>query len=496
MFTDNSVYLGLSGEERVKLELRMANRHGLITGASGTGKTVTMKVLAESFSDAGVPVFLCDVKGDVSGLCVPGEKTEGMEKQIDRFGIRDSFEYKAYPVCFWDVYGAAGHPVRATVSDMGPDILSSLLGLTEAQRGVLNIIFKIADDHGLKLIDLKDLRAMLNYVGEKRADFILKYGNITAQSLGGVLRSLLPLETQGGSLFFGEPSIDILDWIRTDADGRGFVNILDCVKLINSPTLYAAFMLFMMSELFERLPEVGDPEKPKLVFFFDEAHLLFSQMPKSLVSAIEHMVRLIRSKGVGVYFVTQSPGDLPDSVLGQLSNRVHHALRAYTPAEQKALRAAAASMRPNPEFDTAKVMLELGVGEALVSVLDSDGVPTVVKRTAIICPQSLMAEADSRSRKISDIDSGMEKYDQPVDNESAYEILLEREEEEKLRREREALEKEEEELQKKIKAQAAKEEAAMQKAAERRKQKIENQLISVGGSILRRGILKTLFGKK
>ncbi len=346
MFIDNSVYLGLSGEERVKLELRMANRHGLITGASGTGKTVTMKVLAESFSDAGVPVFLCDVKGDVSGLCVPGEKTEGMEKRIDRFGIRDSFEYKAYPVCFWDVYGAAGHPVRATVSDMGPDILSSLLGLTEAQRGVLNIIFKIADDHGLKLIDLKDLRAMLNYVGEKRADFILKYGNITAQSLGGVLRSLLPLETQGGSLFFGEPSIDILDWIRTDADGRGFVNILDCVKLINSPTLYAAFMLFMMSELFERLPEVGDPEKPKLVFFFDEAHLLFSQMPKSLVSAIEHMVRLIRSKGLGVYFVTQSPGDLPDSVLGQLSNRVHHALRAYTPAEQKALRAAAASMRP------------------------------------------------------------------------------------------------------------------------------------------------------
>ena len=496
MFTDNSVYLGLSGEERITLELKMGNRHGLITGASGTGKTVTMKVLAESFSDAGVPVFLCDIKGDVSGLCVPGEKTEGMEKRIDRFGIRDSFEYKAYPVCFWDVYGAAGHPVRATVSDMGPDILASLLGLTEAQRGVLNIIFRIADDHGLKLIDLKDLRAMINYVGEKKQDFILQYGNITTQSLGGVLRSLLPLETQGGSLFFGEPAIDIFDWIRTDADGRGFVNILDCVKLINSPTLYAAFMLFMMSELFERLPEVGDPEKPKLVFFFDEAHLLFSQMPKSLVSAIERMVRLIRSKGVGVYFVTQSPGDLPDSVLGQLSNRVHHALRAYTPSEQKALRAAAASMRPNPEFNTAEVMLELGVGEALVSLLDGDGVPTVVKRTAIICPQSLMAEADTRSRKIADIDSGMEKYDQPVDNESAYEILLEREEEEKLRREREALEKEEEELQKKIKAQAAKEEAAMQKAAERRKQKIENQLISVGGSILRRGVLNTLFGKK
>lgn len=496
MFTDNSIYLGISGEERIMLDLGMANRHGLITGASGTGKTVTMKVLAESFSDAGVPVFLCDVKGDVSGLCSPGAKTEGMEKRIDKFGLRDIFEYKAYPVCFWDVYGEKGHPVRAAVSDMGPDILSSLLGLTEAQKGVLNIIFRIADDHGLQLIDLKDLRALINYVGENRQSLTLEYGNVTTQSLGGVLRSLLPLETQGGSLFFGEPALDIFDWIRLDGSGRGIVNILDCVKLMNNPTLYAAFMLFMMSELFERLPEIGDPDKPKLVFFFDEAHLLFSQMPKTLISKIEQMVRLIRSKGVGVYFVTQSPGDLPNTVLGQLSNRIHHALRAYTPTEQKALKAAASSMRPNPEFDTAEALQELGVGEALVSLLDESGVPAIVKRTSIICPQSLMAQADEFDRGLASASDGMEKYDIPVDNESAYEILSEREEEERLRREREALEKEEEELQKKIKAQAAKEEAAMQKAAERRKQKIENQLISVGGSIIRRGIMNTLFGRK
>ncbi len=496
MFTDNGIYLGLSGEERVVLDLGMANRHGLITGATGTGKTVTMKVLAESFSDAGVPVFLCDVKGDVSGLCSPGAKTEGMEKRIDLFGLRDTFQYRAYPVCFWDVYGEKGHPVRATVSDMGPDILSSLLGLTEAQRGVLNIIFRIADDHGLQLTDLKDLRAMINYVGENRQSFTLEYGNVTTQSLGGVLRSLLPLETQGGSLFFGEPALDIFDWIRLDSEGRGIVNILDCVKLMNNPTLYAAFMLFMMSELFERLPEIGDPEKPKLVFFFDEAHLLFSQMPRTLISKIEQMVRLIRSKGVGIYFVTQSPGDLPNTVLGQLSNRIHHALRAYTPSEQKALKAAAGSMRPNPEFDTAEALQELGVGEALVSLLDEGGVPEMVRRTRIVCPQSLMAAADEFERGVASSTDGMDKYDFPVDNESAFEILSEREEEKKLRREREALEKEEEELQKKIKAQASKEEAAMQKAAERRKQKIENQLISVGGSILRRGIMNTLFGKK
>ncbi|MBQ3405214.1 MAG: DUF853 family protein [Oscillospiraceae bacterium] len=325
--------MGLAEGQRISMSLKMANRHGLIAGASGTGKTITMKVMAESFSDAGVPVFLCDIKGDVSGLCVPGESSEGMEKRIDKFGIRDDFQYKGYPVCFWDVYGESGHPVRATVSDMGPELLSRILGLTPAQEGVLNIVFRIADDNGLLLTDMKDLRAMLIYVGEHRTEYLTEYGNIAPQTLGGITRALLPLEDQGGDKFFGEPMLDINDCIRLSNDGRGMVNLLDCVKLVQNPKLYATFLLWMLSELFEKLPEAGDLEKPKLVFFFDEAHMLFTDAPKILVQKIEQMVKLIRSKGVGVYFVTQSPSDIPDSVLAQLSNRVQHALRAYTPAE-------------------------------------------------------------------------------------------------------------------------------------------------------------------
>ena len=380
------------------MSLSMANRHGLISGASGTGKTITMKVMAESFSDAGVPVFLCDVKGDVSGLCVPGAQNEGMEKRIDKFGIRDCFEYKAYPTCFWDIYGEGGHPVRATISDMGPDILSRILGLTEAQQGVLNIVFKIADDNGLMLIDLKDLRAMLSYVNDHKAEFIVKYGNIATQSLGGIQRALIPLETQGGDLFFGEPALDIRDWMRCDYNGKGIINILDCVKLVQNPTLYASFLLWLMAELFENLPEVGDADKPRLVFFFDEAHLLFSDAPKVLVQKIEQVVKLIRSKGVGIYFVTQSPSDIPNSVLAQLSGKVQHALRAYTPTEQKAVKAAANSMRPNPKFKAEDVIMELGVGEALISFLDDDGIPQPVQRTSVICPQSLMAAADAQTK--------------------------------------------------------------------------------------------------
>jgi len=331
MYTTDGIYLGLADGQRINLPLSMCNRHGLITGASGTGKTVTMKVLTESFSDAGVPVFLCDVKGDVSGLCAPGEQNEGMEKRIDKFGIRDIFSYRSYPVTFWDIFGEKGHPVRGTVSDIGPELLSRILGLTPAQEGVMNIIFRIADDNALSLIDLKDLYAMISYVGEHKADFSAKYGNIAQQSLGGIQRAILPLENQGGDLFLGEPALDIHDWIRTDSEGHGMINLLDCVKLVQSPTLYATFLLWLMSELFEELPEVGDLDKPKLVFFFDEAHLLFSDAPKALVQKIEQVVKLIRSKGVGIYFVTQSPSDIPDSVLAQLSNRVQHALRAYTP---------------------------------------------------------------------------------------------------------------------------------------------------------------------
>lgn len=504
MYRDGKIYMGLADGQQVFMELNMSNRHGLIAGASGTGKTVTMKAMAESFSDAGVPVFLCDVKGDVSGLASAGEPSEGMEERIDKFGVRDSFQYKSYPVCFWDIYQENGHSVRATVSDIGPDLLSRILGLTEAQEGVLNIIFKIADDKGLILIDLKDLRAILNYVSEHREEYISAYGNITTQSVGGILRALLPLESQGGDLFFGEPDLDIFDWIRTDGNGRGMINILDSVKLVQNPTLYASFLLWMMAELFERLPEAGDLEKPKLVFFFDEAHMLFADAPKVLVQKIEQVVKLIRSKGVGIYFVTQSPGDIPDSVLAQLSNRVQHALRAYTPAEQKVVRAAAQSFRANPAFKTEDVIMELGVGHALTSFLDENGVPSIVRQTAIICPQSLMGAVDESTRRSVMAGDGMGKYDQSVDNESAYEMLNDQKELEQqqkaLEEERLKLEKEKEEFEK----QKEKELAAMQKLAaaeqkkkeraqERRKSQIERSLISTGSQILKRGIMNTLF---
>ena len=386
MYENGKIYMGLAGDKRVELALNMCNRHGLIAGASGTGKTVTMKVMAESFSDAGVPVFLCDVKGDVAGICAPGQSSEGMEKRIDKFGLRDRFVYQGYPTTFWDVYQEGGHAVRATVSDMGPELLSRILGLTAVQEGILHIVFQIADDKGLLLIDLKDLRAMLTYVNEHRTEYMMTYGNITSQSVTAILRALLPLEQQGGELFFGEPALDIRDWMRTAADGRGMINVLDCVKLVQNPTLYASFLLWMLSELFEILPEAGDLDKPRMVFFFDEAHMLFRDVPTVLLQKVEQTVKLIRSRGVGVYFVTQSPGDIPDTVLAQLSNRVQHALRAYTPAELKAVRAAARAFRPNPAFQAEDAIMELGVGEALTSFLDEAGVPAMVECTKIICP--------------------------------------------------------------------------------------------------------------
>lgn len=519
MYTNGSIYMGLADGDRVTMQLNMSNRHGLIAGASGTGKTITMKTMAESFSDAGVPVFLCDVKGDVSGIAEAGEQSEGMEKRIDKFGIRNEFSYKAYPVCFWDIYQEGGHPVRATISDMGPDLMSRILNLTPAQEGVLNIVFRIADDKGLLLIDLKDLRALLNYVNEHKNDYVTTYGNISTQSVGGILRALLPLENQGGDMFFGEPALDIFDWMRTDVYGKGIVNVLNCVKLVQNPTLYASFLLWMMAELFERLPEAGDLDRPKLVFFFDEAHMLFSDAPKVLVQKIEQVVKLIRSKGVGIYFVTQSPGDIPDSVLAQLSNRVQHALRAYTPAEQKAVRVAAQSFRENPAFKAEDVIMELGVGEALTSFLDEKGIPGMAQRTSIICPQSLMAPVDEGIRTALMDRDGMSKYDNMVDNQSAYEVLndiqAKDEEQARLEADRAQLEKEraEFEKQKAKEAEAAQkqkekeavaaekkrerereaEEKRREKAAERRKAQIERTLISTGGQILKRGILNTLF---
>ena len=510
MYTDGQIYMGMADGQRVNMQLNMSNRHGLIAGASGTGKTITMKAMAEAFSDAGVPVFLCDVKGDVSGIATAGVASESMDKRIDKFGIRDSFSYKAYPVCFWDIYQEGGHPVRATISDMGPELLSRILGLTAAQEGVLNIVFRIADDKGLLLIDLKDLRILLNYVAEHKDDYLTTYGSISKQSVGGILRALLPLENQGGDLFFGEPDLDIYDWMRTDVYGKGIVNVLNCVKLVQNPTLYASFLLWMMSELFEKLPEAGDLEKPKLVFFFDEAHLLFADAPKVLVQKIEQVVKLIRSKGVGIYFVTQSPSDIPDSVLAQLSNRVQHALRAYTPAEQKAVRAAAQSLRANPAFKAEEVIMELGVGEALTSFLDENGVPGIAQRTSIICPQSFMGPVDETERRNLMARDGMGRYDEAVDNISAYEVLTDTIEHEakaqqlaaeraQLEKDKEALAKQQAKLQESAVKKKQKEWEAAQKkkekAAERRQAQIERQLINTGAQVIKRGILSTLFGK-
>lgn len=501
MFTEGGIYLGLSNNgERVILPLSKGNRHGLITGASGTGKTITMKVMAESFSAAGVPVFVCDIKGDVAGLAAPGARNDGMESRIDKFGIRDIFQYRSYPVTFWDIYGEHGHPIRATISDMGPDLLARILDLTPAQEGVLQIIFKMADDKALMLYDLKDLKALVEYVYEHRKELITTYGNITAASIGGIQRALIPLENQGGDLFFGEPDLDIYDLMRTSYDGRGMINLLHSVKLVRNPKLYAIFLLWLMSELFERLPEVGDPEKPRLVFFFDEAHMLFTDAPKVLIQKIEQLVKLIRSKGVGIYFVSQSPGDIPDQVLSQLSNKVQHALRAYTPAEQKNIRAAANSLRENPEFDTEKAIQELGTGKALISVLDEDGIPGIVQYCSVLCPESLMAQPDDSYFEKAMAEDGMLRYDDPIDRDSAYEMLLEQrqeEEEEKQKQAEEILQQKEKEKEEKARQKEKEREAQKeQKKKERIKNKIESQIISTGGYFLRRGLFKTLFGGK
>lgn len=455
MYSDNKIWIA-KGDKPVYLLPNMANRHGLIAGATGTGKTITLKVMAESFSDMGVPVFLTDIKGDLAGLSEKGSDNPNMAERIAKLGI-EGFSYKSYPVCFWDVFGKGGHPVRTTVTEMGALLLSRLLGLNDTQSGVLNIVFRVADENGMLLLDLKDLSAMLRYVGENSKEYTLKYGNIAAQSIGAIQRSLIFLEDQGGAHFFGEPALDIYDWMRTDSDGRGYINILHCVELFHSPVLYSTFLLWMLSELFEALPETGDVSKPKLVFFFDEAHLLFDDTPKVLLQKIEQVVRLIRSKGVGVYFITQNPMDLPKDVLGQLGNRVQHALRAYTPAEQKTVRAAAETFRTNPAFDTETAITELGTGEALVSCLDSEGIPGMVERAFILPPQSKFGTIDDFARlRIVNSSPMSGKYDTEVDRESAYEMLQAKaiqeekaKKEEKERKERQKqLEKEEKEREK------------------------------------------------
>ncbi|HVL74957.1 MAG TPA: DUF853 domain-containing protein [Noviherbaspirillum sp.] len=417
-------------QHALELLPQLANRHGCITGATGTGKTVTLQMMAQQLSDIGVPVFMADVKGDLSGIARPGGDNAKVRERLAALGLPEP-AWRGCPVTFWDVYGERGHPVRATITDLGPLLLARMLNLNDTQQGVLQLVFKIADDNGLLLLDIKDLRAMLQHVGDNAAQFKTGYGNISPASIGAIQRGLIAIEEQGGDKFFGEPMLNIEDFMQTDADGRGVVNILAADRLLHAPRLYAIFLLWMLSELFELLPEVGDVDKPKLVFFFDEAHLLFNEAPKPLLQKIEQVVRLIRSKGVGVYFVTQNPLDIPDTVLGQLGNRVQHALRAFTPRDQKAVQAAAQTFRQNPALDTAKAITELAVGEALVSFLDAKGAPQIVERAFIVPPASRigpLTDAERREVMAASLVAGV--YDQPEDRKSAYEHLKERVEQE------------------------------------------------------------------
>src|ERR1700716_629506 len=422
--TDEKIFAG-KGDQPAWLTLGLANRHGLVTGATGTGKTVSLQVMAEGFARAGVPVFAADIKGDLSGIAEEGEAKDFILKRAKDMGL--AFQPDQFSTVFWDVFGEQGHPVRATVSEMGPLLLSRMMDLNDVQEGVLNIAFRVADEQGLLLLDLKDLRAMLGYLAEHAAELTTQYGNVTKATIGTIQRQLLVLDNQGGTRFFGEPALALKDFMRTDSDGRGMINILVADKLMQSPRLYATFLLWMLSELFEELPEAGDPPKPRLVFFFDEAHLLFDDAPKALMDKVQQVVRLIRSKGVGVYFVTQNPIDVPDKVLAQLGNRVQHALRAFTPRDQKAVAAAATTFRPNPKLDTEQVITQLGKGEALVSFLEGEGVPESVARSLIQPPSARIGPVTPYERRATISASPIRgKYDTTIDRESAYEMLKKR----------------------------------------------------------------------
>ena len=425
MLTEGKIFVGKSVKPEY-LDLKLANRHGLITGATGTGKTVSLQVLAEGFSDAGVPVFAADIKGDLSGIAAEGTSKDFIDKRLIDVGL-PPFSPRAYPTVLWDVFGEQGHPIRATVSDMGPLLLSRLLELNETQEGVMNIMFRVAEDEGMAMLDLADLRSMAISVGERSKELSMKYGNVASASVGAIQRRLLVLEEQGADQFFGEPALDIQDLMKTTYDGRGFMNLLAADKLFQKPRLYATFLLWLLTRLWDELPEVGDPEKPKLVFFFDEAHLLFDDAPKALIERVEQVARLIRSKGVGVYFISQNPLDVPDTVSSQLGNRIQHALRAYTPKEQRAVRAAAETFRPNPDLDTERAILELGVGEALVSFLENKGEPSIVQRTLIRPPNGRIGPlTESERQAVLSRSPVTGKYETAVDRESAHEILEKR----------------------------------------------------------------------
>ncbi len=437
MANAETIFIG-AGEKRQELILKLANRHGLIAGATGTGKTVTLQILAEGFAASGVPVFVADVKGDLSGISQAGKSKPFLHERADTIGFED-YQFEGFPTVFWDLYGKQGHPIRTTISEMGPLLLSRLLELNDTQEGVLNIAFRVADEEGLLLLDLKDLRALMTYVGENAKELSLEYGRVSTASVGAIQRRLLVLDEQGGEKFFGEPALDLFDFMEPAPDGRAHINVLAADELMMAPRLYATFLLWLLSELFEELPEVGDPKKPKLVFFFDEAHLLFKDAPKALEDKIAQVVRLIRSKGVGVYFVTQNPLDVPEEVLGQLGNRVQHALRAFTPRDQRAVKTAADTFRPNPSFKAADVITQLGVGEALVSTLEKKGVPGIVDRTLIRPPSSRMGPITKKERTqiISDSLIG-DIYAEERDRESAYELLREMAEDRVREQEREA----------------------------------------------------------
>ena len=479
MYKDNEIWVASDGDAKLCIKSKYANRHGLIAGATGTGKTVTLKVMAESFSDAGVPVFLSDIKGDLSGMCKPGEEKESITKRVAELGMGEDFSFKAYPTVFWDIFGKKGLPLRTTISEFGPMLLAKLLDLNQIQTDILNIIFKIADDEGLLLIDLKDLKSMLNYVSENAADYKAEYGNIEPQSVNAIMRGLVALGDKGGDIFFGEPALDINDWFVTK-DGKGMINVLDATTIINDPVIYSTFMLWMLAELFEIMPEVGDLDKPKMVFFFDEAHLLFKDTPKALLQKIEQVVKLIRSKGIGVYFITQNPSDIPDEALAQLGNKVQHALRAYTPAEQKGIKAAAQSYRVNPDFDTAEIITNLGIGEVVVSFIEDDGAPAMVRKAKVLPPQSYLGAIDDMMRaaviSMSDLAG---KYKDMVDRDSAYEFLqrLQVEISQKQEEERQAeIERKEAEKQVEIERKEAEKQAkAAQKEAEKQAKEAEKE---------------------
>ncbi len=475
MYIDDKILIGKSGKNKeLYIVPDKANRHGLITGASGSGKTITLKVMAESFSSMGVPVFLADVKGDLAGTCMPGENNDKIQERLDSIGIND-FEFKGFPVTFWDVFGKDGHPIRTTLQEVGPTILSRMLGLNDTQEGILTVIFKIAREEGYELIDLKDLRLLMQYVAENSKEYTVEYGNVASQSIGTIQRNLLMLEEQGGNYFFGEPAIDINDFMKVNDKGYGKINILHCVELFKQPTLYACFLLWILTKLSYDLPEVGDLEKPKIVFFFDEAHLLFNELPNYMLTQVTQVVKLIRSKGIGLYFISQTPKDIPGDILAQLGNKVQHTLRAYTPSEQKVVKAVADSFRSNPDFDTEEVLQGLGTGEALISFLNEKGEPNMVEKATILPPQSLMGSIEDDVRLLVLSRSDFKgKYDTLIDRESAYEILSE--EYEKINAEKEEAQRlKDEEKRQKEEEKRLKEEEKIKKQQEREQKAKERE---------------------